>query len=76
MSLKNVRIKTTHEFLVLSTVVYSDVWLASFIEDLEGEVLDIGLNLSVTELASNETLRVEDGVVGVHSDLIFGSITD
>jgi hypothetical protein len=38
--------------------------------------LDIGLNLSVIELAADETLRVEDGVVGVHRDLVLGSIAD
>ena len=39
-------------------------------------MLDIGLNLGVAELATDETLRVEDGVVGVHRDLVLGRITD
>ena len=66
----------THELLVLATVLHPDVGLAGLVEDGEGEVLDIGLNLGVAELASNETLRVEDGVVGVHRDLVLGGITD
>lgn len=37
--------------------------------DLEGEVLDVGLDLRIIELATDEALRVEDGVDGVHRDL-------
>ena len=66
----------TYELLVLPTVLYTDVGLATLVEDGEGEVLDIGLNLGVAELASDETLRVEDGVVGVHGDLVLGGITN
>ena len=66
----------TYELLVLPTVLYTDVGLATLVEDGEGEVLDIGLNLGVAELASNETLRVEDGVVGVHRDLVLRGIAD
>ena len=53
-----------------------DVGLASLVDNLEGEVLDIGLNLSIAELATDETLSVEDGVVGVHGDLVLGSVTN
>ena len=66
----------TYELLVLPTVLYTDVGLATLVEDGEGEVLDIGLNLGVAELASNETLRVEDGVVGVHRDLVLRGVAD
>jgi hypothetical protein len=38
---------TTYDFLVLTAVLYMDVRLASLVENLEWEVLDIGLNLSV-----------------------------
>ena len=38
--------------------------------------LHVGLNLGVGELASNEALGVEDGVVRVHRDLVLGSISD
>ena len=67
---------STYEFLLLATVSDADVRLTALVEDGEGEVLDVGLNLSVAELASNETLRVEDGVVGVHRDLVLGRVTD
>ena len=66
----------TYELLVLATVLHPDVGLAGLVEDGEGEVLDIGLNLGVAELATDETLRIEDGVVGVHRDLVLGRITD
>ena len=39
-------------------------------------MLHIGLNLSVIELAADETLGVEDGVVGVHRDLVLGGIAN
>lgn len=38
--------------------------------------LHVGLDLCVGKLASNEALGVEDGVVGVHGDLVLGGITD
>ena len=66
----------TYELLVLATVLHPDVGLAGLVEDGEGEVLDVGLHLRIRELATNETLGVEDGVVGVHRDLVLGRITD
>ena len=66
----------THELLVLATVLHPDVGLAGLVEDGEGEVLDVGLHLRIRELATNETLGVEDGVVGVHRDLVLGRVTD
>ena len=66
----------TYELLVLATVLHPDVGLAGLVEDGEGEVLDVGLHLRIRELATNETLGVEDGVVGVHGDLVLGSITN
>jgi len=50
--------------------------LATLLDDLEGEVLHVGLDLSIVELAANETLGVEDGVVRVHGDLVLGRVTD
>ena len=49
----------TYEFLVLATVLDLDVWLSSFVDDLEGEVLDIGLDLGIGGFATNEALGVE-----------------
>ena len=66
----------THEFLVLATVLDADVRLSGLVENGEREVLDIGLDLGVVELATDETLRVKDGVVGVHRDLVLGGISD
>ena len=67
---------STYEFLLLATVSDADVRLTALVEDGEGEVLDIRLDLGVTELATNKTLRVEDGVVGVHRDLVLCGIAD
>ena len=39
-------------------------------------MLDISLDLGVAEFATDETLRIEDSVVGVHCDLIFRGIAD
>ena len=36
-----------------------DVWLAGLVEDLEGEVLDIGLDFCIGEFTANETLSIE-----------------
>lgn len=50
----------TYEFLLLATVFNLNIGLAIFAEDPEGEVLDIGLNFSVIEFTTDETLGVED----------------
>lgn len=50
--------------------------LAALVNDLEGEVLHISLDLGVRELAANETLGIEDSVLRVHGDLVLGGITD
>ena len=59
--------KTTYEFLGLATVLNLNVGLAILAEDLEGEVLDIRLHFGVVELATNESLSVEDTVINVRS---------
>ena len=66
----------TYEILGSATVLGLDVGFASLVDNLEGAVLSIGMNLSIAELATNETLSVEDGVVRVHDDLVLGSITN
>ena len=53
-----------------------DDGLAAAVDDLEGEVLHVGLNLSVGKLAADEALGVEDCVDGVHGDLVLGGISD
>ena len=64
------------EVLLLTLELDLDDRLAGLLDDLEGEVLHISLNLSIVELAANETLGIEDGVGRVHGDLVFGGITD
>jgi hypothetical protein len=54
----------THEFLVLAAVLDLDVWLATLIDDPEGELLDIGLYFRIGEFATDETLRIEDAEKG------------
>ena len=49
-----------YEFLVLTTVKNADVGLSSLIDDPEREVLHIGLDVRVVELAPDETLSIEN----------------
>lgn len=64
------------EGLLLTLELNLDDGLASLVNDLEGEVLHVGLNLSVLELATDEALGIEDCVDGVHGDLVLRGITD
>jgi len=64
------------ELLDLTLELNLDDGLGGLVDDLEGEVLGISLDLRVGELAADQTLRVEDCVVRVHGDLVLGSITD
>jgi hypothetical protein len=64
------------EGLLLALELDLDDGLATLVDDLEGEVLHVGLDLSIGELAADEALGVEDGVVRVHGDLVLGRITD
>ena len=64
------------ELLGLTLELNLDNGLGSLLDDLEWPVLHIGLDLSVLKTATNETLGVEDSVVGVHGDLVLGGITD
>lgn len=64
------------ELLGLTLELNLDDGLGSLLDDLERPVLHIGLDLSVLKTATNETLGVEDSVVGVHGDLVLGGITD
>ena len=70
MSSARIATKFTYDLLGLATVLNLNVGLAILAEDLEGEVLEIGLHLGVVELATNETLSVEDTVINVRSGFI------
>jgi hypothetical protein len=64
------------EGLLLALELDLDDGLASLVDDLEGEVLHVGLDLGVLELAADQALGVEDCVDGVHGDLVLGRVTD
>lgn len=51
---------SAYEFLLLPSVLDCDIRLSVFAVDLEGEMLNIRLHLSVNELAVNETLGIEN----------------
>jgi len=50
----------THEFLLLASVLNTNIGLPGLVEDLEREVLDVILHFEVIKLAADETLGVED----------------
>ena len=62
--------------LRLAAVLNLNGGLATLADDLEGEVLDVGLHLGVIEFTTDETLRIEDSVVGVHGNLVLRGITN
>ena len=43
---------------------------------IEGPVLHVRLDSGVCELPSNQSLSIKDGVVGVHSNLVLGGISN
>jgi len=49
---------STHEFLLLATVLDTDARLPGLVEDFKGEVLEVGLDLLIIKFAADETLRV------------------
>ena len=74
--LNQINMDDTHKLLELATVLDLDVRLSTLVRDLEWPVLHVALDLGIIELATNETLSIEDGVFRVHGGLVFGSITD
>ncbi len=46
------------------------------VDDLEGEVLDVMLNRGVGPFATNQSLSVENCVLGIGSQLILGGVAD
>mmetsp|Transcript_38825 Transcript_38825/g.76331 ORF Transcript_38825/g.76331 Transcript_38825/m.76331 type:complete len:238 (+) Transcript_38825:1835-2548(+) len=45
-------------------------------DDLEGPVLHVRLHSSLREVASDESLRIEDGVFGISGHLVLRSVSD
>jgi hypothetical protein len=68
--------KGAHELFRLATVFDLDDGFSSLGDDLERKVFYVRLDLSILVLAADEALGAEDGVVGVHGDLIFRGVTD
>jgi hypothetical protein len=66
----------THELLGLASVFNLDNGLGCLVNNLEGPVLHVGLDLGVGELSANQSLGVENSVMGVHGDLVLGGITN
>lgn len=64
------------EVLGLTLELDLDDWLAALVDDLEREMLHVGLDLSIGKLATDEALCVKDGVDWVHGDLVLGGISD
>ena len=62
--------------LRLAAVLNLNGGLATLADNLEGEVLDVGLHLGVIEFTTDETLRIEDSVMGVHGNLVLRGITN
>jgi hypothetical protein len=50
--------------------------LGILLDNLEGEELDVTLDVLVAPVPANETLSVEDGVLGIRRQLILGRVTD
>ena len=50
--------------------------LGILLDNLEGEELDVILDVLVAPVTTNQTLRVEDGVLGIRRQLILGRVTD
>ena len=46
------------------------------VNNFEGEVLDVGLYGLVGPVATNQSLGIEDGVLGVSGQLVLGSISN
>lgn len=53
-----------------------DKGLGGLLDNLEGPVLHIGLDVLVVEATADEALGIKDGVRGVHGDLVFGCVSD
>lgn len=62
--------------LGLAMVLGLRVRLPAVEDDLEKEVLHVGLDLSIVGLVADEALRIKDVVRGVHRDLVPRSVTD
>ena len=60
----------------MSQLSSRDITISILVKDLEGEVFDVSLDFSVAKSTTDKSFGVEDGVVGVHRDLILGGVAD
>ena len=66
----------TYKVLEFTLVLDTNVGSRVLFDDLEGPVLHILLDFWVIDLATNETLGIEDGVLRVGGILVLRSVTD
>ena len=66
----------THETLVASLSGDGDNGFPTLLRNLERPVLHVTNDVWVVHLAANETLGVEDGVLGVGVEGVLGGVTD
>ena len=64
------------EGLLLTLELNLDLGLGTDIDNVEGPMFHVPLNGGIGEIAANQTLGIENGVVGVHSHLVLGGIAD
>ena len=62
--------------ILTNNITYLDMGLGLLLNNLEGEVLNIALDVLIAPLTTDQTLGVEHGVLGVGSQLILGSISN
>jgi hypothetical protein len=76
--IKAIRIQNTgfNPINLVKRYFYLNMGLGILLDNLEGEELDVILNVLVAPVSANETLRVEDGVLRVRRQLILGRVTD
>lgn len=53
-----------------------DHWLSTFVDDLEGEVLGVPLDVSIVKGSTNDSLRVVNSVSGVLWGLVLCGVSN
>jgi hypothetical protein len=53
----------TYKFLILASVLDTNIRLPTLIEDFEREMPEVCLHLSVIEFAADETLGIKDTII-------------
>ena len=64
------------ELFCLTLELDLDDWLATFVDDLEGEMLHVRLHLRICPLSADEAFGIENGVGRVHGDLVLRRVSD